>query len=124
MTKTKKENEVKIKDADDRTKIDNMPTGFERIEDNFFRFEKIGDNIIGKLMNKGTSTKLKIGLYDVLNKATNETNRIAGSQDLDKKMAGVEIGDTVYIELVDFQETTFPNPMKIFSVGVMRKRAT
>lgn len=125
---TKKNKEVMLEASDKpnideiEKKIDNMPDGFIRQEDaNFFKFETIGDNVLGKLMSIDKSDRYGFNVYSILNKATNEIIRCHGSKDLDTKMSRIEVGDTVYIEYTDSLEV--PNGvMKIFSVGVSPKK--
>ena len=124
----KEKKQIELDASDKRTniddihkKIDNMPDGFIPQEDaNFFKFENIGDNVLGKLTGVDKSTRYGFNIYNILNKATNEIIRCHGSKDLDTKMSRIELGDTVYIEFVD--TVAVPNgEMKIFSVGVAPK---
>lgn len=120
--KEKEKNEASKTIDEIEKEIDNMPIGFIRQEDaNFYRFEKIGSNVLGKLMGIDKSERYGFNIYNILNKATNELIRCHGSKDLDTKMSGVEIGDTVYIEYIDNLDV--PNgTMKVFSVGIAPKK--
>ncbi len=96
-----------------------LPVGYEEVESaNFIRFEKFGDNIAGKLIDKGSSTQYKFGLYTVLNEE-GEQFRFHGSSQLDDLMLTIMIGDNIMVEYVDSQKTP-KGDLKLFRV--LRKK--
>lgn len=92
---------------------------YEEIEDaDFFRFEKIGDCVSGKLIDVGTSEKYKIGLY-TLEKEDGSSVRFHGSADIDGKMKSVKMGESIKVEFYDLEKRGKGN-MKLFRL--MRKK--
>jgi len=74
--------------------------------------------IAGKLIDKGSSTQYKFGLYTVLNEE-GEQFRFHGSSQLDDLMLTIVIGDNIMVEYVDSQKTP-KGDLKLFSV--LRKK--
>jgi len=88
---------------------------YEQIESaNFVKFNDIGDNISGKLIDKGKSDRYGFGMYTVVNE-TNDTVRFHGTKQLDDLMFSVNEGDYIRVELID-TESTPSGTMKLFSV--------
>jgi hypothetical protein len=87
---------------------------FEDVEDaTFFKFEKIGDTLIGILTDKGQSSRYGFGLYHIM--VDKEPIRFHGSTQLDGLLSQVDINTWVKIEYIDDQETP-QGVMKIFKV--------
>jgi len=92
---------------------------FEPVEeDELFRFESIGDIITGRLLEKDTSTKYNVGLYDI-ETIDGDTKRVLGKTQLDRLMEKVAIGSVVKIEFIKERETP-TGTLKLFRVSVAK----
>lgn len=88
---------------------------YEEIEDpDFFKFESVGDNIAGELVDIGTSDQYKFGLYTV-EKSDGSQVRFHGSAQLDSRMKQCGIGDHIKVEFIDVEKRP-KGDMKLFSV--------
>lgn len=93
--------------------------GYEEVESaNFVKFENFGDKVAGKLLDKGTSTQYKFGLYTVMNE-DGEQLRFHGCSQLDDLLLTCNIGDNIMAEYID-KEKTPKGEMKLFRV--LRKK--
>lgn len=89
--------------------------GYEEIADpEFFRFEKYGDAISGKLIDVEKSERYGFGIYTI-RQDNGETKRFHGSTQLDNLMSQVETGNEIQILYQD-EQTTEKGEMKIFKV--------
>jgi hypothetical protein len=96
-----------------------LPEGYEEVDSaNFVKFEKFGDTVAGKLIDKGMSEQYKFGLYTVLNE-DGEQLRFHGSAQLDDLLLTCVIGDNIMVEFID-KEKTPKGEMKLFRV--LRKK--
>jgi hypothetical protein len=101
--------EVKAK----QTKI--IPDGYEEVDSaNFKRFEEIGDQVAGELIDKGTSEQYGFGLYTIINEE-GEQIRFHGASQLDDLMLTIQIGDKILVKYIDIQKTP-RGEMKLFKV--------
>lgn len=112
----------KQKEIDQKEKkVDVMPDGYEeQVDANFIKFEEIGDSLHGKIMDIGHSKRYGFKLY-TLRMDNLETLRFHGTTQLDQLMSNAEVGDFVYIEYVDEQDTP-AGSMKIFKVGIKKDK--
>lgn len=103
------------------TPVSNIPKDYEeQVDASFIKFEEIGDSLHGKIMDIGHSKRYGFKLYTI--RADNlESLRFHGTTQLDQLTSNAEIGDFIYIEYVDEQETP-AGSMKIFKVGIKKER--
>jgi hypothetical protein len=95
--------------------IEDADEGYEEIEDpNFFKFENVGDKVVGKLVDIGTSDQYKFGLY-TLEIEDGTQVRFHGSAHLDTRMKQVQIGESIIVIFTDVEKRPKGN-MKLFSV--------
>ena len=91
---------------------------WEEVESaNFVKFEEVGQEVEGELIEKGKSEQYKFGMYTVMDEDGNQ-NRFHGSQQLDDLMLTVNVGDYIKVVFVD-KEKMPKGEMKLFKV--MRK---
>jgi hypothetical protein len=102
-------------------KAGEIPDGYEeQVDASFIKFEEIGDSLHGKILDIGFSKRYGFKLYTI-RADNNETLRFHGTTQLDQLMSNASVGDFVYIEYIDEQETP-AGSMKIFSVGIKREK--
>lgn len=103
---------------------------FRKIEPGVWKAENEGDEIIGKLVKIGESTKYKTAkgptkVYhlEVTNDKTGETENkvVFGSAVLDDRMSFVEIGQIVKITFVKMDQNKKGQDTKIYDVSVAKE---
>ena len=96
-------------------KIEPVPEGYDEVEAaNFVKFEKIGDTVSGKLIDKGRSSQFNFGLYTVLTDK-DEQLRFHGTIQLDDLLLVIQLNDFIHVEFVDVEKTP-KGEMKLFKV--------
>lgn len=96
---------------------------FRKIEPGVFKFENKGDEIIGKLVKVGESSKYGKGKVYHLEKSNDETGEVEnvvifGTKVLDDRMGFVEVGQYVKIVYKGEEPTKNGQNAKIFEVSV------
>lgn len=107
------------KKENEKTKADVNLDDYEEVEDaEFFKFDKIGDCLTGRLIDKGESERYGFGLYDLLDENNNH-RRFHGTKQLDDLLKTVNTHTDVIITYIDTQNMP-EGQMKIFTV--LRKK--
>lgn len=97
-----------------------VPDGWNEEQIDFFQFEKVGDEITGRLVGKIQTTIRgnRLGKYTLLVKTDTGSKKVAflGSVDLDEKMANIGVGNYVKIVFLATEPTKENYEMRRFRV--------
>lgn len=89
--------------------------GWVDVEDpDFFKFDNVGDEVVGKLVDVGVSDQYKFGLYTV-EQPDGSLLRFHGSAHLDSRMKQIQIGETILVKFMDLEKRP-KGDMKLFDV--------